>query len=157
MQRGGQGDLLTWVPQRPSIERPGPHISTYGTDYQPSPSLPFKQKFISRPKTSFDEGHKVTTTYRYAHGKDNPNKDILVAINSSTVVPSHRKIRSFSAQTAGQSVRESVASCMTWHSATPRMLQLRTQVTNSMDVATLTAAPPPPKSAPAAVQPDTTS
>ena len=72
------------------------------------------QIMIRRPKTSFDNDNCLSTTYRYAHGNDNPHKSTLNAMcNAAFTKPEMKppKMRSLG--------RESVASCMSWYVPKP--------------------------------------
>ena len=106
-----------------------PMNSLYKITYRGVPQQQIKQKIVQRPKTSYDLDPQ-TTTYRYCHGSDNPHKITLAVtpsghtgntidatdnhdlVSLSTTV--NRKQRS-----TLEGGRESVASCMTWHTPRP--------------------------------------
>ncbi|KAJ8301092.1 hypothetical protein KUTeg_020079 [Tegillarca granosa] len=104
-------DFITWMPEKEYIERSRPLISSYKIDYRQNIIQP--QIIVKRPKTSF-EG-VPTTSYRYAHGTDAPNKEIIDAANNESLKLSllNRKNRAMSAKVVKG--RESVASCMIWY------------------------------------------
>ena len=113
---GFKQDLLTWKPLQEELSRAGPRSSVYKVDFRGIPREPLKQQIVKRPKTSFDSDFKKdTTSYRYAHGDDNPNKEILNAMcnDGLDTTLSRRK--------TGSSIsgRESVASCMSWYIPRP--------------------------------------
>lgn len=165
-----QPDLLAWVPDRKLLcegDKPRPpttsnKASVYKIDYRGSPAKPIQSQYIPRPKTSFDEDKPTTTTYRYSHGGDNPNRNILNAwSNAGFTTARVNKARAKSARFAD---RETVASCMSWyHPSTPRKcsnyeqssLQVAPAASESKSApvameTTMVPQPPPPKTAPAA-------
>lgn len=75
-------NFLAWTPQKQELSKSGAKASVYKVDYRGVPSEPLRQQLVSRPKTSFDEGRPRTTTYRYSHGDDNPNKTTLNALSN---------------------------------------------------------------------------
>ena len=104
--------MLSWQPHEKELAKAGPNPSLYKYDFRGIPPEPMKQLIVKRPKTSFDEDYgKVTTSYRYAHGMDNPNKEVLNAMaNDGLNTKPNRRIKG-----SNSSGRESVASCMSWH------------------------------------------
>ena len=74
-----QPDLLTWQPTREELEKAPPKASVYKVDYRGIPFQPIQQQIVKWPKTSFDDKQGLTTSYRYAHGRDNPNRITLNA------------------------------------------------------------------------------
>ena len=100
---------MSWMPEREYVERSRPLASTYKRDFNPNDMK--SQKIIKRPKTSF-EG-VPTTSYRYSHGNEAPNKQVINAMNNEALMLSlmNRKDRAMSSARSG---RESVASCLTW-------------------------------------------
>ena len=148
-----QSDFLAWSPNKQSTYQqeantvrgrpPTAKHSVYKIDFHGSSGNPIKPQYTPRPKTSFDEGNPTTTTYRYSHGSDNPNKSILNAMSNTGLssMPTNKKVRSSSARFA---TRDTVASCMSWYRPpTPRKT-----VTSEN---TIVPHPPPPKTAPASV------
>ncbi|XP_033745267.1 uncharacterized protein LOC117330849 [Pecten maximus] len=125
-------DFITWMPEKEYMERSRPLVSTYKVDFKSkkteitkfSSTISMEEKqhhnipqiMVKRPKTSFDG--VPTTSYRYSHGdmSSNPNKELITAVNNDALQLSllNRKNRAMSAKSSG---RESVASCMIWHSA----------------------------------------
>lgn len=99
-----------------------PTISGYRYDYH-TPHNPYHQKLVKRPATSFDIGRPQTTTYRYAHGVTNPNRDRLIDIAAETTIQKKRgrsaaSLRESSGNhSAPNSHSDSVARCMTWSTA----------------------------------------
>lgn len=71
---------------------------------------PMKQQIVMPPKTSFDDSHPPTTTYRYSHGRDNPNKAVLNAMNNDMLSRTLNK-----RQTTQGSGHDSVANCLNWY------------------------------------------
>lgn len=106
-------DFITWMPEREFVERSRPLTSTYKIDFKKNESK--TQFIIKRPKTSFDGA--PTTTYRYAHGDESPNKQTIDAMNNTALKLSllNRKDKPMSGKY--NQGRESVASCLTWVSS----------------------------------------
>ena len=118
--------LLSWMPSKNDWSPGTPMKSLYKVTYRGVPQQQIKQQIIDRPKTSYDiDPH--TTTYRYCHGTDNPHKVLVAATptghaidaaNNSDLIglptPVNRKMRS-----TLEGGRDSVASCMTWHTPRP--------------------------------------
>ncbi len=102
-------NLLTWVPHRIDLEKGPPRSSVYKVDYRGVPSEPLKQQIVKRPKTSFDDDLSDTTSYRYAYGSDNPNKQFLSAMSNTELVTARKQKMSTG------SGKESVAGCMSWY------------------------------------------
>lgn len=100
------------MPHKQAHEGQGPtRASMYKVDYSDS-KMP--QFMIRRPKTSFDNDHCLSTSYRYAHGNDNPHKSTLDAMCNAAFTKTDskpKKTRSYG--------RESVASCMSWYTPQP--------------------------------------
>ncbi|XP_013390381.1 uncharacterized protein LOC106158822 [Lingula anatina] len=127
-------DLITWMPHKKELDRSEPHVSTYKLNYNVHANAR-EQLFIKRPKSSFDPDFKATTTYRYAHGKDNPNRDTLCAMNNQILLTTgQRQLRPHTAK-----ARESVASCMSWNVA-PTTTRRIPQATATYPPATCTPA-----------------
>lgn len=102
-------DLLTWMPQKQEVHRGGAKKSMYKIDYRGVAQQRLAEQLIQRPKTSFDDDCLPITTYRYAHGDENPNRHLISAMsndgfNSSTST----RIKKF------PGTRETVASCLSW-------------------------------------------
>lgn len=99
------------MPEREYVERSYPLSSCYEKDY----SRKAGQLIVKRPKTSFDG--IPTSTYRYSHGKTNPNRDAINAMTNDALQLGllHRKNRAMTAKSHRS--RESVASCLTWRAA----------------------------------------
>lgn len=102
------------MPEREYIEKSRPLVSTYKVDFMNANRK--TQMFVKRPKTSFDG--IATTSYRYSHGESGPNKDTISAMNNEALGLSmlNRKDRAMTSMNRG---RESVASCLTWHTYKP--------------------------------------
>ena len=149
-----QPNLLAWAMNKmPRAGQEAPNSSVYQIDFRRTTHEPIQQHIVTRPKTSFDDQMPMTTSYRYAHGKDNPNKPLLdVKSNTIFSTGTNRRQRAFSAGPATGS-RESVASCMSW-SVVPNPLKARSIVpastapTITMDGPT-PAPPSVPKTCPA--------
>ena len=96
-----------------------PTMSGYRYDYHSSGN-PYHQKLVRRPATSFDVGRPQTTTYRYAHGMTNPNRERLIDIAAESSLPKKRG-RSASVRVPPHATTtshsDSVARCMTWCSS----------------------------------------
>ena len=110
-------NLLAWRMNKqpyPTASRDPPLSSLYKVDFRGTRTTPMQQTIVTRPKTSFDKEMPLTTSYRYAHGTDNPNKATLNAMSNQsfrgTQATSGRKLR----VTSAPLYRESVASCMSW-------------------------------------------
>ncbi len=106
-------NLLVWMPQKKELDKKGADHSMYRLDFQGAPkSQPIIQKIIQRPKTSFDDNRSTTTSYRYWHGQDNPNRGTLSAMsNVGLTTQPNRRTRAKSVFGDGGSV----ASCLSWH------------------------------------------
>ena len=117
------------MPTKRELDRSGPKTSVYTLDF-PS-KIPEKQKLVHRPKTSFDEDTSASTTYRYAHGLDNPNKDTLNAMSNVGLTTDQTR-RQRSSMGGG---RESVASCMSPYIPKPPMKPLIPQATQTVPMA----------------------
>lgn len=128
------------MPTKRELDKSGPKTSVYRLDF-PTSSGSEKQKLIHRPKTSFDEDFCVSTSYRYSHGLDNPNKDALNAMSNVGLTTDQTR-RQKSSMVSG---RESVASCMSWYIPKPPTTPLIPQ-------ATQTAPMPAKKMTPASTQ-----
>ena len=89
-----------------------PQVSTYKIDYKNGQKI--NQLLVTRPQTSFDIA-PPTTTYRYAHGRDSPHKDLLSAMNNTPLSSYTRK----RPKTTKPQVRETVASCLNWYVPQP--------------------------------------
>ncbi|KAL5014552.1 hypothetical protein ScPMuIL_008822 [Solemya velum] len=116
-------DFLTWMPEREYVERSYPLSSCYEKDYSVNRKRA-SQLIVKRPKTSFDG--VPTSTYRYSHGKMNPNRDAINAMNNDALQLGllHRKNRAMTAKSHRS--RESVASCLTWRSSGDQDVQQMT-------------------------------
>ena len=123
------------MPEKEYIERTRPLVSTYRVDFKniKEPVKQVPQIIVKRPKTSF-EG-TPTTSYRYSHGEECPNKGTINAMNNGALKLSllNRKDRAMSAKPSG---RESVASCMVWHN--PQEQKIRKPSDSSVPAATQT-------------------
>ena len=110
---GFQPEFLQWMPRSSHFEKGGTSKSSvYKLDYS---DQPIPQIMIRRPKTSFDNDDILSTSYRYAHGNDNPHKSTLNAMcNAAFAKPESKKIRM--SRPLG---RESVATCMSWYVPKP--------------------------------------
>ncbi|XP_046568450.1 uncharacterized protein LOC124276843 [Haliotis rubra] len=107
-------EFISWMPEREYVARMRPLASTYKIDFMPERQS--HQLIVKRPQTSF-EG-VATTTYRYAHGNESPNRDCINAMNNQALMLSthSKRLRSKSAR---PQVRETVASCLSWHVPRP--------------------------------------
>lgn len=84
--------------------------STYKSDHNGNICRPYQHHLVERPKTSFDTDTMITS-YRYAFGKENPNREeILQAADYG--IPPGLNVKPKSRSTNG---RETVGSCLTWH------------------------------------------
>ena len=148
---GWKPDLLHWMPQTGELSRQGPHHSDYKVTYRGAPMQePIKQQIIHRPKTSFDDNHPTTTSYRYSHGRDNPSRHILNAMSNAVLSGSMQSKRQ---NTQGDG-RENVAMCLNWYvpdRKASKPLSTQTLCNATMLVPTPPTAPKPaPATAPAA-------
>ena len=130
----------------------------YKIDFRGVPKEPLKQQIVKRPKTSFDEDFKKDiTSYRYAHGEDNPNKGILNAMCNDGLDTTLTR-RKTGSSLGG---RESVASCMSWYIPRPPTKPTVPVATQTMPVKKMTPAAteivPPSAMATVPVEPMTTS
>ena len=98
------------MPQKDEMDKAPPRSSVYKVDYRGIPFQPLEQQLVQRPKTSFDHG-KMVTTYGYAHGRDNPNKQVLDAMSNSGLQGTITKPK----QRALRATNDTVASCLTWY------------------------------------------
>lgn len=107
-------EFISWMPEREYVARMRPLTSTYKTDFMSERQS--HQLIVKRPQTSFDG--IATTTYRYAHGKESPNRDCINAMNNQALMLSthSKRLRSKSAR---PQVRETVASCLSWYVPRP--------------------------------------
>lgn len=98
------------MPEREFVERMRPLASTYKLDFMSKTGK--KQLIVERPLTSFEGA--PTTTYRYTHFEEAPNKKAIDAMNNTALKPSllNRKDKPMSGRNSHG--RESVASCLTW-------------------------------------------
>ena len=119
-------DLLVWMPHKKEQEKAGPKSSCYRVDYGNRNGKGQGQQIVTRPKTSFDDDRLATTSYRYAHGWQTPNKPAVTVLRDVglTTVPNRRQKASLGA------TRDSVASCMSWHVARRPSIPVSTQTTN---------------------------
>ncbi|KAL8563765.1 hypothetical protein ACOMHN_058280 [Nucella lapillus] len=133
-------DFYTWMPIKEQIERARPEVSTYQLDFAKSG---VKQILVKRPKTSF-EG-TPTTTYRYVHGQEAPNREEISSMaNSAVQLTAHNRLHR--AKTARPACRDTVASCLTWYR--PKV----PAATTVTDFNQMQYVPVPPQTAPPAVQ-----
>lgn len=105
-----KADLLTWMPQKDELEKAPPKNSVYKVDYRGVPFQPIRQQIVKRPKTAFDDD-RLSTTYRYAHGRDNPNRATLNAMSNDGLdtMTCRRQKASLRA------TNETVAGCLSWY------------------------------------------
>ena len=97
------------MPQKKEFDCSPPQHSVYRINFQSNPSKPIKEQIVRRPKTSFDNDVPVMSTYRYAHGTANPNREMLSAMsNCGLSTLTNRRV------TTQGSGRESVAHCLNW-------------------------------------------
>ncbi|XP_064633026.1 uncharacterized protein LOC135491226 isoform X2 [Lineus longissimus] len=108
-----QRDLLSWRP----VMTVGPNFSQYQVTYRTpnSNQQEIKQLITHRPKTSFDNSD--TSTYRYSHGKDNPNREVINAMTNEALTSTFTKKSGITKSNYG---RESVATCLSWYEPPPR-------------------------------------
>ncbi|CAH1784712.1 unnamed protein product [Owenia fusiformis] len=141
---GYKPDFIMWTPQRQDFQNAGPLLSTYRKDFH-TKQEPMKQVYVeSRPKTAF--GEKMTTSYRYSHSHNKPDRETISAMNNEGLLPIGIKKNQGRIQSA-TGYRDSVSSCMTWHPHnSTTQSSLRPQVPYSTQTAPAqleTFAPPP--------------
>ena len=108
-------DLLTWMPMKKEFDTAPPKKSVYKRDFRDTHNGIAPEMLVRWPKTSFDGRHPLTTSYRYAHGTDHPNRALLSAMsnealhNSSTNSNNNRVARTSRS-------KETVGTCLIWYS-----------------------------------------
>ena len=110
------------------LDRADPKASLYKISYRGVPMQPMREQLVKRPKTSFDDDLVDTTTYRYAHCGANPNKATLNVMNN-TILMAKPERRAKTPSTFAGNPRESVASCLNWHTSSKSQTPAATQVT----------------------------
>ena len=95
------------MPNKVELRQSHPIHTTYQVDFA---HKQVTQMLIPRPRTSYD--HKLTTTYRYVHGKDAPVYSQHNDMNSAVTPCSLTRLQR--AKTTRPICHESVASCMSW-------------------------------------------
>lgn len=103
-------DFITWMPEREFVERSRPLTSTYKVDFMTKTAK--NQLIVQRPITSF-EGIP-TTSYRYAHCDEAPNKKTIDAMNNTALKLSFLNRKEKPMSNKHNQGRESVATCLTW-------------------------------------------
>ncbi|ELU02546.1 hypothetical protein CAPTEDRAFT_196725 [Capitella teleta] len=106
-------DLLTWMPLKRETDAAPPKKSVYKRDFRNAMTAIPPEMLVQPPMTSFDDQQPVTTSYRYAHGTDHPNKALL-SVMSNRVLSSGSATNRI-ARPPKQ--KETVGSCMNWITA----------------------------------------
>ena len=138
------------------MERSRPLTSTYKIDFMKKAAK--QQLIVQRPITSFDG--KSTTSYRYAHCDEAPNKKMIDAMNNTALKLSLLNRKEKPMTHKHKQGRESVATCLTWVSDKSERnsdpvrpnLPAATQTTVYEPHPPTTQKPPSPQSPPFTVQ-----
>lgn len=149
-------DFITWMPEREFVERSRPLTSTYKIDFMKKAAK--NQLIVQRPITSF-EGSS-TTSYRYAHCDEAPNKKTIDAMNNTALKLSFLNRKEKPMTNKHKQGRESVATCLTWVSSKSERnsdpvrptIPAATQTTVYEPHPPTTQKPPSPMSPPVTVQ-----